>query len=235
MYGRCRSAGKQCYTRSVRYDSKHKAGTRLRLLTEAAILLREGGPDGLSVATLMRRQGLTHGGFYAHFESKDDLIDQAIDAMFDKTCERFTARTRGLKPVEALFAYVDYYLSPAHINRPGQGCPVPACAGDVARLGADARRHFEAGVARLQGLIADTFRMAGLNSADAASEAASLLGRLAGTVVMARSLKSQGAQAHIVHAARLGIERDLGRLPHTAPDLASMLGQDLRPHLPDGI
>ncbi len=215
----------------MRYDSDHKARTRLRLLTEAAILLREGGPDGLSVATLMKRQGLTHGGFYAHFESKDDLVEQAIDAMFDKTCERFAARTRGLSPREALIAYADYYLSPAHINRPGQGCPVPACAGDLARLGAEARRHFEAGIARLEGLIADTFRMAGLNSADAAAEGASLLGRLAGAVVMARSVRSPAAQAHIVHAARLGIDRDLSRLPHTAPDLA----QALRPHLPDGI
>ena len=215
----------------MRYDPDHKARTRLRLLTEAAILLREGGPDGLSVATLMKRQGLTHGGFYAHFESKDDLVEQAIDAMFDKTCERFVARTRGLSPRDALVAYVDYYLSPAHINRPGQGCPVPACAGDVGRLGAEARRHFEAGVARLEGLIADTFLMAGLSSADAASDAAALLGRLAGAVVMARSVKSPGAQSHIVHAAKIGIERDLSRLPHSAPDL----GEGVRPYLPDGM
>ncbi|WP_443751015.1 TetR/AcrR family transcriptional regulator [Asticcacaulis solisilvae] len=203
----------------MRYDPDHKARTRLRLLTEAAILLREAGPDGLSVATLMKRQGLTHGGFYAHFESKEDLIEQAIDAMFDKTCERFVARTRGLNPREALIAYADYYLSPAHINRAGQGCPVPACAGDVARLGAGARRHFEAGIARLEGLIADTFLMAGLSPADAAWEAAGLLGRLAGGVVAARAVKSSAMQDHIAHAARLGIERDLDRLPRSAPDL----------------
>ena len=123
------------------------------------MLLRENGPDGLSVATLMKRQGLTHGGFYAHFESKDDLIEQAIDVMFDKTCERFAVRTRGLIPHQGLMAYIEHYLSLPHVNKPGQGCPVPACAGDVARLGASARRRFEAGMGRLQSLIAAQFEM----------------------------------------------------------------------------
>ena len=112
----------------MRYDAEHKERTRLRLLTEAAIMLREEGPHGLSVATLMKRQGLTHGGFYAHFASKDDLIAQAIDVMFERTCERFETRTRGLAPQEALAGYIAYYLSPAHCNKPGQGCAIPATA-----------------------------------------------------------------------------------------------------------
>ncbi|MEI9903796.1 MAG: TetR/AcrR family transcriptional regulator [Asticcacaulis sp.] len=88
----------------MRYDVDHKEKTRLRLLTDAAIMLREDGPDGLSVATLMKRQGLTHGGFYAHFASKDDLIACAIDVMFERNAERFRLRTRGLSPLQGILA-----------------------------------------------------------------------------------------------------------------------------------
>jgi TetR/AcrR family transcriptional regulator, transcriptional repressor for nem operon len=195
----------------VRYDSEHKQRTRLRLLTEAAMLLRENGPDGLSVATLMKRQGLTHGGFYAHFESKEDLIEQAIEVMFDKTCERFAVRTRGLSPHQGLKAYIEHYLSPTHVNRAAQGCPVPACAGDVARLGASARRRFEAGLGRLQSLIGAQFEMMGFAPNEAYSHAVVLLSELAGAVVMARAVKSSEAQKHITENARQTIIARLER------------------------
>lgn len=193
----------------MRYDADHKKRTRLRLLTEAAILLRESGPDGVSVATLMKRQGLTHGGFYAHFQSKEDLIEHAIDAMFDKTCERFSTRTRGLAPQEALLEYVSYYLSPAHINRPGQGCPIPAVAGDVARLEGGVRKRFEAGVRRLQGLIAMQFEMTGFSADEALGQAVMLLSEMAGAVVMARAVKAAAVQKHIAHNAQAAILRRL--------------------------
>lgn len=204
----------------------------MRLLTEAAMLLRESGPDGLSVATLMKRQGLTHGGFYAHFESKDDLIEQAIEVMFDKTCERFATRTRGLSPHQGLMAYIEHYLSLPHVNKPGQGCPVPACGGDVARLGASARRRFEAGMGRLQAAIAAQFEMMGSASDEAYTQAVVLLSELAGAVVMARAVKSSEAQKHIIDNARQTIigrlgpvadsEDDIARL-HTAPQGAGRL------------
>jgi len=201
----------------MRYDADHKARTRLRLLTEAAILLRESGPDGLSVAVLMKRQGLTHGGFYAHFESKDDLIEQAIDTMFDKTCERFATRTRGLSPAQGLLAYVDYYLSQPHINRPGQGCPVPACGGDVARLGPEARRRFEDGVRRLQDLIAIQLEMSGVAVVEAKVQAVTLLAQLSGAVVMARAVKTPAMQKHIAWTTRQTVLQSLGRvLPQAA-------------------
>ena len=210
-----------CYELRMRYDADHKARTRLRLLTEAAILLRENGPDGLSVATLMSRQGRTHGGFYAHFESKDDLIEHAVGTMFDKTCDRFATQTRGLAPVDGLLAYIDYYLSPTHINRPGQGCPIPACGGDVARLGAEARRRFEDGVRRLQDLIAVQLEMAGVESMRAQAAAVALLTQLAGGVVMARAVKSSDMQAHIAEMARSNVLMALDAiLQRTSPQSA---------------
>jgi len=199
----------------MRYDTEHKERTRLRLLTEAAIMLREEGPHGLSVATLMKRQGLTHGGFYAHFASKDDLIAQAIDVMFERTCERFQTRTRGLEPQAALSAYINYYLSPAHYNKPGQGCAIPATAGDVARLEPEARKRFEVGVTTLQKLIAAQFRLMDFSLDAAMDQAAALMADMSGAVIMARAVKSPAMQKHITSAAHAAI---LARLRIYQPD-----------------
>ncbi len=199
----------------MRYDNEHKERTRLRLLTEAAIMLREEGPHGLSVATLMKRQGLTHGGFYAHFASKDDLIAQAIDVMFERTCERFQIKTRGLEPQAALSAYISYYLSPAHYNKPGQGCAIPATAGDVARLEPEARKRFEVGVTTLQKLIADQFRLMDFSLDEAMNQAAALLADMSGAVIMARAVKLTVMQKHITGAAHSAI---LARLRLYQPD-----------------
>ncbi len=199
----------------MRYDTDHKERTRLRLLTEAAIMLREAGPDGLSVATLMKRQGLTHGGFYAHFGSKDDLIANAIDVMFDRHAERYRLRTRGMSPLQGLLAYIAYYLSPSHYNRPGQGCPIPSTGGDVARLGPDARKRFERGVLGLQNLVAMQFEHLGFDAEAAREQAMALQGELAGAVVMARAVKSTTAQKLICQSAQTAI---LTRLRHCLPD-----------------
>ena len=201
-------------TEFMRYDVDHKERTRLRLLTDAAIMLREDGPDGISVAALMKRQGLTHGGFYAHFESKDDLIACAIDVMFERYSERFRLRTQGLSPLHGLLAYVAYYLSPSHYNRPGQGCPIPSVGGDVARLGSEARKRFEAGVAGMQALIAGQFAGLGFEPEDAQARAVVLMGELAGAVMMARAVKTAAMQKQICHATHAAV---LARLGATEP------------------
>lgn len=199
----------------MRYDAEHKERTRVRLLTEAAIMLREEGPHGLSVVTLMKRQGLTHGGFYAHFESKDDLIARAIDVMFDRNCERFLLRTRGLDGEAALTSYITYYLSPAHVNKPGQGCPIPAIAMDVARMEPLARKRFEQGVGRLATLVAKPFERLGRTPEAAQTEAMTLLSELSGAVIMARGVKTPAmsrqicASAFATVMARLGLKADM--------------------------
>ncbi|EGF91503.1 bacterial regulatory protein, tetR family protein [Asticcacaulis biprosthecium C19] len=221
----------------MRYDGEHKERTRLRLLTEAAIMLREDGPSGLSVVTLMKRQGLTHGGFYAHFKSKDDLIAHALDTMFERTCERYLTKTRGLVPAAALSNYIAYYLSPAHINKPGQGCPIPAVAGDVARLGTLARKRFEAGMVKLQRLIALEFEGLDRTPDEALTQALALLSELSGAVIMARAVKSPamvrqiGLAAHTAIANRLGLALPVADVPAEDADEPSRPAQ--RQHLSD--
>jgi TetR/AcrR family transcriptional regulator, transcriptional repressor for nem operon len=110
---------------------------RERIMTEAARLFREKGFDGVSVAEVMNAAGLTHGGFYGHFASKDDLIAQTVAHMM----------ANGAKlSAENLSAFVNSYLSRRHRDAVAQGCPIAALAGDIRRQDADARRAMTAGL-----------------------------------------------------------------------------------------
>jgi len=131
----------------MRYDAEHKERTHQRILAEAASAIRAEGPDRVGVAEVMAELGLTHGGFYAHFASKDELVSCAITYMFDRMIARFEPMTEGLPPAQALSVYIDSYLSVAHRDAPGRGCALAALAalsGDLPRLPADARASIKA-------------------------------------------------------------------------------------------
>jgi TetR/AcrR family transcriptional repressor of nem operon len=111
----------------------HKAKTRARILDEAAKALRSGGTAGISVAELMKRAGLTHGGFYAHFASRDDLVAHAIDRMFEDS-GRMLDRFLGVAPgARGLADLIDYYLSERAMQTLDRGCPLPGLSGEVMR------------------------------------------------------------------------------------------------------
>lgn len=133
--------------------SKEQAESNRRLITEnSARLLRERGIHGLSVADLMSSAGLTHGGFYGHFESKDQLAAQACAHAFDHSIERWRKRIAGEATAAAGFkAIVEGYLSTRNRDNPGASCPTPALAGDVARepQSAPVRAAYRGGVREL--------------------------------------------------------------------------------------
>jgi TetR/AcrR family transcriptional repressor of nem operon len=193
----------------VRYSNEHKAETRLRVLKEAAREIRAKGPDGVGVAGVMARAGLTHGGFYAHFESKDALVAEAIGTMFD-SARRRAVQLDGDDPHLALRAYVDFYLSPAHRDSREHGCPIPALSGDFARAELPVRERFGAGVAALTARLAAVLGRIG--HPDPKSEATALMAQLVGAVALARGV-GEGAQSdailthtHDAIVARYGLE-----------------------------
>src|SRR5437899_12330716 len=98
----------------MRYSDTHKQETKERVLKLAAKALREKGPDRLGVAEVMGAAGLTHGGFYAHFPSKDDFLAETVKEVFEHSAARFRKITDGLLPREALSAYLDFYVSKQH-------------------------------------------------------------------------------------------------------------------------
>src|SRR5580692_7325516 len=133
----------------VRYSSEHKQETRDRVLAEAAKQIRAHGPLGVGVAEIMKRAGLTHGGFYAHFKSKDALVAAAITKMFEGARTRWERATSTRNASSGLVAYIDSYLSTEHRDARESGCPIAALASDVPRLPKTCRNAYAEGTRNL--------------------------------------------------------------------------------------
>ncbi|MCG8403771.1 MAG: TetR/AcrR family transcriptional regulator [Phycisphaerales bacterium] len=126
----------------MRYTPQHKEETRERILRAAARQFRERGFAETGVASVMKEAELTHGGFYAHFQSKDDLIAEVIHSGFDQVSDRFESRFDHLSGIDWLRVWVERYLSDSHRDKTGEGCPFPALAPEIARSGPVARTAF---------------------------------------------------------------------------------------------
>lgn len=192
----------------MRYDAEHKQKTRQKVLKVAARAIRADGPERVAVAGVMAKAGLTHGGFYAHFASKDDLVAEAIGEMFDDGVRHMASLAEGLNPAQALSAYVDFYLSGAHLQARAVGCPLPALSADVPRLPETARRRFGEGLARLTGALARLAADAGLAEPEAA--AASALAEMAGALALARAVADPAQCDAILDHTRRAVKRRLG-------------------------
>lgn len=192
----------------MRYDPEHKERTHQRILAEAANAIRAKGPDRVGVAEVMATLGLTHGGFYAHFASKDDLIAQAIGYMFEQSLRRFTRTTEGVEPSVALAAYVDWYLSPAHRDATGRGCALAALSGDLPRLPEAARARFTEGAAKLPAALAGLLRELGAPEPDAL--ASSALSELVGALALSRAITDPVRSDEILAHSRAQVKARLG-------------------------
>src|SRR6266704_6716657 len=132
----------------MRVSRIEAAQNRERIIEVAARLFRERGFDGIGVADLMKSAGLTHGGFYGHFASKEDLMAQACARALEGSLEVLhqVAEHGGRN---ALSAIASAYLSPAHRDRPGEGCALAALGAEAVRHGAPVRGAFTHGLRAL--------------------------------------------------------------------------------------
>ncbi len=161
------------------WPKAHKKETRERVLDAAAAAFREGGIDGVSVGEIMDRAGLTHGGFYAHFKSKDELVAEALVHTGAQTGGWF-GETRDLK------THTDKYLSPQHFAHPEKGCAIAALGTELARSTGRVRRTFAANIqARLE-LLRRLIPTPSRQKRDRA--AAGALACMVGAMIIARSL-----------------------------------------------
>jgi TetR/AcrR family transcriptional regulator, transcriptional repressor for nem operon len=194
----------------MRYDSSHKDQTRDRILGEAAAAIRQHGTRGVSVAQLMANAGLTHGGFYAHFGSKDELVAEAILRAFDDSRALSISRIEGKPPAEGLAMLIDGYLSDRARDMPERACPIPSLAGEVARMGPRARERFEEGLTRLRGRIAGLLVPLGHDAAAAEGLAGSLLAEMIGAMTVARALPDAAASSAVLADARARVKARAG-------------------------
>jgi TetR/AcrR family transcriptional repressor of nem operon len=192
----------------MRYAPEQKQATRERVLGEAAKQIRVHGPSGVGVAEIMKRAGLTHGGFYAHFPSKDALIAAAIDTMFEAGRARFAEHALGRPPREALTAYIDWYLSAKHRDDRATGCPIAGLSSDVPRLSKAARDAYANGVTRVTKAIASLVRE--LGHRDAEAQGRSVVAELAGALALSRVEPDAARSTEILAASRRALRARLG-------------------------
>jgi TetR/AcrR family transcriptional regulator, transcriptional repressor for nem operon len=117
----------------MRYEPEHKKQTRDRIVRNAARKVRAQGLSGPGVASVMKASGLTVGGFYKHFRSKEELLAEAIAQGFSEFSEKVFASLRSVPPEDRWKEVVRWYLSPEHCNHPDTGCPVVTLAPEIAR------------------------------------------------------------------------------------------------------
>jgi len=188
--------------------ASHKERTRARILDEAARAMRESGAEGISVAALMKRAGLTHGGFYAHFASRDDLVAHAIDRMFRDSKMILALKASAADPKTGLATLIESYLSDRARAAPGTNCALPALASEAGRLPEAARARFAAGIARFQAAIAESIAAIGKDEPEML--AASVLAEMVGAMALARSMDDDAAASTMLAASRQRLKERLG-------------------------
>src|SRR5262249_42575249 len=123
------------------WPKQHRQQTRQRIVETAAAAFRVHGIEGVRVDEVMARAGLTHGGFYSHFRSKEALAREVIDFASAQTVEALAKASKGASDETRLHAAIDAYLSPEHAAHPDRGCPVAAIGPEIIRAGGPLRQR----------------------------------------------------------------------------------------------
>ncbi len=168
----------------MRMSREDKDQSHARIIANAAKLVRRRGVEGASVNDVMKEAGLTHGGFYKHFRSKDALLAAALESAFSEIAEMLGPGLADDLAAARSADFQDFYLSDRHVASPAIGCPVAALGGDIGRAAEPLKARFGAGVKRIVGLLAR-----GTSGTERArrARAARRLAMMAGAVMIARA------------------------------------------------
>jgi TetR/AcrR family transcriptional regulator, transcriptional repressor for nem operon len=184
----------------VRYAPGHKSSTRRRIVEGAAAALRARGVAGVGVAELMRQAGLTHGGFYSHFASKDALVAEAIEAAAEQSARNLRKVVHRAGGQSGLSAIVDSYLSTDHRDRPDRGCALAALGSELARESPATRRAATTQLERLLDLLAE--HVSDRKGTSRRRQAMAVLSCLVGALVLSRAVDDPEASRELLAAAR---------------------------------
>ncbi|MFK3824843.1 TetR/AcrR family transcriptional regulator [Pseudomonas yamanorum] len=194
--------------------SRKQAELNREIIVEAATrLFRERGIHGISVSDVMAAAGLTHGGFYGHFESREALATEACNRAFEQSSLRWQARVeQSPDPETARLALIDPYLTAANRDNPGDSCPVAAFAGEMCHEAADSalQRTFIRGLEESMGILGAT-QATGTPEGDRQAAMAQYA-MMVGAITLARATKGSGLSDEFLEAARnlLIPEKNLG-------------------------
>jgi len=209
------SAGAEFVFAVMRYPPSHKLATRRRILEAAAQAFRERGVAETGVDEVMRRAGMTHGGFYAHFADKTELVAEACAAAFDAAVPNL--ERIGAAPTAAARArlLIDSYLGARHRDNRGSGCVVVAVGADMARLRGAAREGYARGFARHIDRLAAALRLEA-EPARNRERVTLLLGSLVGALLLARAIDDPAQSDAMLHAMRRQLRAQFAREADTA-------------------
>jgi len=179
-----------------------KQETRERILRAAARAIRKHGYEGVGVAEVMKDAGLTHGGFYAHFASRDALLAAAVDQAGAESTENLSRAVAAAKPGAELMALIDTYLDDRHVAAPehGLGCAIAAAGSEVPRQQAEVRRAASRRIKELIGFVERQFPEWGKRVAR--DKAMGIVAGMVGALMLARAVDDPQLSKAIRKSAR---------------------------------
>jgi len=179
----------------MRVSKQVMAENNSKIIKEAARLFRERGVESTSVNDVMGAAGLTHGGFYRHFLSKDELVIAAVKKAFKESIDSLKIDMEQQNAKRAVINFVQQYLSEQHVTKPGSGCPVAALAAEADRKSKVLKNALAEGVKQIVNLLAQ-----GIEGTpdEKLEKATGLLSVLVGTIVLARSAKTKQRRSKVL-------------------------------------
>ena len=184
----------------MRYPAEHKAEVHQKIVSDASRRVRREGMTGAAVSAVMRDTGLTHGGFYKHFESKDDLLLESLAAAFEDHGGRLVHAAERARPGAAWKAIVREYLNPEHCDHAEWGCPMAALAPELARADKPMRGRILATLKSYKDRMVPF--MPGRTAADKERAFFIIFPTLIGTIELARMLPDPAFRAKVLTGAR---------------------------------
>jgi TetR/AcrR family transcriptional repressor of nem operon len=184
----------------MRYQPEHKVEVRRKILKDAARRVRAEGIAGAAVSSVMRDAGLTHGGFYKHFVSKDELLRKSLSEAFREVADHLTQAAEKSQPATAWKAIVNAYLSPEHCDHPECGCPLAALAPELARADHAMKAPIRGELIKYKNRMLPF--MPGRRVADKERAFFAIFSTMIGAVAIARILPDQAARARVLASAR---------------------------------
>jgi TetR/AcrR family transcriptional regulator, transcriptional repressor for nem operon len=184
----------------MRYRPEHKAEVHQKIVKDASRRVRAEGLNGAAVASVMRDTGLTHGGFYKHFGSKDELLLESLHEAFREIADTLARAAEHSHPQAAWKAIVNTYLSPEYCDHIERGCPLTALAPELARFGQQMKGSVLSELVQYKDRMVAF--MPGRRTADKERAFFSIFSTMIGTVAIARLLPDPAMRSKVLANAR---------------------------------
>ena len=184
----------------MRYQPEHKAATHQKIVKDAARRVRAEGMTGAAVSAVMRDAGLTHGGFYKHFESKDELLMESLSEAFQEIADRLAHAAEQSQPETAWKAIVKTYLSLEYCDHVEYGCPLPALAPELARADKAMKPRIFEELKKYRSRMLPF--MPGQRTADKESAFFAIFSTMVGAIEIARMLPEPAMREKVLASAR---------------------------------